>query len=444
MGVPGKQSIGGYKALSLFSGACGLDAGVHETKRFDLLGCLEVSPVFCDTIRRNLDDRQFGSAETQVFEGDIRSSQHRPRRIMKKLGLRRGELDLLMGGPPCQAFSTAGRRQSVADERGDLLWSYLEFVIETQPKYFILENVRGLLSAALRHRPIARRPENGGPRLNADEVPGSVVVRWMEDLVRESGGLYRVDCFEVNAVNYGAPQLRERVLMIGNRLGDVVDFPPQSHGPIERVERGESPLLPYRTLRDAIGHMHEDTPTLLDFSPRKKGYLAMVPPGGNWRALPESVQQESMGRAFHAKGGRSGWWRRLAWDLPCPTLVTMPNHASTSMCHPDEVRALSVAEYAAIQEFPDDWRFAGKVQQKYEQAGNAVPSRLGRIAADLIADRLEVLGSRRRRVPSGVEPFRRVYLGSHVRTRRWFKAGQVFVWSDRRPDPESRYYHPSP
>ena len=82
----------------------------------------------------------------------------------------------------------------------------------------------------------------------------------------------------------------------------------------------------------------------MGFSPRKKHYLSMVPPGSNWRSLPVKAQQESMGRAWHAKDGRSGWWRRLNFDLPCPTLVTMTNHAGTSLCHPTEVRALSLLE----------------------------------------------------------------------------------------------------
>jgi DNA (cytosine-5)-methyltransferase 1 len=93
----------------------------------------------------------------------------------------------------------------------------------------------------------------------------------------------------------------------------------------------------------------------MDFSPRKKEYLSMVPEGSNWRSLPVEVQKESMGWAWHAKGGRSGWWRRLSFDLPCPTLVTMPNHAGTALCHPTEVRALTLKEYALIQEFPSDW-----------------------------------------------------------------------------------------
>ena len=411
-----------FSVVSLFTGAGGLDSGLDSTGRYDLRGCVELKPQCCQTLRRNRDLGLLGSADTQVIAADIAALD--PRVLMDKLGLAPGELDLLAGGPPCQAFSTAGRRQSVADPRGTLLWDFLRFVEAFRPKVFVMENVRGLLSAALMHRPIALRPDRGGPPLQRDEQPGSVVELWTQDLITRLGGSYRVDCFEVNAVNYGAPQLRERVLFIGNRLGHVLDFAPPSHGDVH----GRSPagLLPYRTLRDALADFREERPVLMDFSPRKKHYLSLVPAGGNWRTLPPEVAAASMGRAFHAKGGRSGWWRRLSWDLPCPTVVTMPNHASTSMCHPDEVRVLSVGECARVQEFPAGWDFCGSPMEQYAQVGNAVPVRLGRLAGDLIAWHLD----REHRMPrdSDALAFRRVYLKSHVRTRQWFKQGQVFVW----------------
>src|SRR5690606_16308537 len=115
------------------------------------------------------------------------------------------------------------------------------------------------------------------------------------------------------------------------------------------------------------------------------------------------------------------------WDFPCPTLVTMPNHASTSLCHPEEVRVLSVREYARIQEFPDNWIFCGKVAEKYKQIGNAVPVRLGLVTAGLVSRLLDdVACTRSHFTRVATEPFRLVYINSHVRTRKWYKAGQVF------------------
>ena len=358
-----------YKTISLFSGAMGLDVGLERTGRFNILACVEKEAAFCETIRANRDAGRLQPG-LRVFEGDI--SDINPLDVLDALGIKPGEVDLLVGGPPCQSFSTAGRRRSTSDPRGTLLWQFLRFVDAMQPRFFLMENVRGLLSAALRHRPVAERPENGGKPLAEDEQPGSVVRLFAEDL-SSLDHAYHMDCFEVNAVNYGAPQLRERALFVGNRYGSAVDFPDPTHGSPSwqgsedagLFDAGQRRLQPWRTLDNAIGGLHDPGPVIMDFSPRKKKFLSMVPPGSNWRSLPVETQRESMGRAWHSKGGRSGWWRRLSFDLPCPTLVTMPNHAGTSLCHPAEVRALSLAEYALIQEFPSGWKFCGSASEQY-------------------------------------------------------------------------------
>lgn len=412
-----------FSLVSLFTGAGGLDCGLDTTGHFELLACVELEHQYCETLRLNRELGLFGQASTEIIEADLSTLD--PTVLMEKLHISPGQLDVLVGGPPCQAFSTAGRRRSVADPRGTLLWDFLRFVEVLKPKVFLLENVRGLLSAALRHRPIAERPDKGGPELEADEIPGSVVALWVEDLLKVDHSAYRLDCFEVNAVNYGAPQLRERAILIGNRLGHLIDFPQPTHA-MPTATGTAAGLRPFKTLGEALEGFSEQEPILLDFSPRKKAYLAQVPPGGNWRTLPESIAKESMGRAFYAKGGRSGWWRRLSWDLPSPTVVTMPNHASTSMCHPEEVRVLSVGECARIQEFPDGWSFLGTPLEQYTQVGNAVPARLGMVAGKLIAERLTSQASG---IPASEHPsFRRVYINSHVRTRQWFRKGEVFVW----------------
>lgn len=434
-----------FSVISLFSGAMGLDAGLHGTGRFALLAAVEKEPAFCATIAAN---RAAGllPGRLDIVQADIRDVD--PLELLDRAELKVGELDLLAGGPPCQSFSTAGRRGTVQDPRGDLLWEFLRFVEAIRPRFFLMENVRGLVSAAIRHRKLADRPERGGAPLAAEERPGSVLRLFADDLQRIEPA-YHMDCFEVNAVNYGAPQLRERALLIGNRFNDQLDFPDPTHGGLDQVAASAdmfapAPLQPWATLRDAIGDMNDPGDVLMDFSPRKKGYLAKVPEGSNWRSLPVPDQQEAMGKAWHAKGGRSGWWRRLSFDLPCPTLVTMPNHASTSLCHPTQVRALSLAEYARIQEFPPAWRFAGTTAQQYAQVGNAVPVRLGSVAGGVIAaalDRIDARGGAAlARPPSH---FRTVYVQSHVRTRQWFKGGQTFVWRDGGDNDATAYGAPS-
>ncbi len=436
-----------FTALSLFSGAMGLDLGLERTGRFELLACVEKDRAACDTIRLNRDSGKLSNPKLEVIEGDISSLE--PVQILKLVGLNPGELDLLCGGPPCQSFSTAGNRGTIQDHRGTMLWQFLRFVEVMRPKFFLLENVRGLLSAGIKHRPIKDRPEHGGSPLSVDEEPGSVVRQFAKDLGVIAGTPYRMDCFEVNAVNYGAPQLRERALFIGNRFNAVVNFPDPTHGPAnDAVETdtlfGPSPSLkPWRTLRDAIGSLTEPAPVVMDFSPRKKKFLAMVPPGSNWRSLPLNIQKESMGKVWHAKGGRSGWWRRLNFDLPSPTLVTMPNHAGTSLCHPTELRALSIKEYELIQEFPIDWEICGTTSQQYAQVGNAVPVRLGQVAGDVITEAMDNLEVASWQIcPQATERYRVIYVQSHVRTRQWFKNGRTIIWNDGDENEDASYGAP--
>src|SRR5260370_2769023 len=138
-----------------------------------------------------------------------------------------------------------------------------------------------------------------------------------------------------------------------------------------------------------------------------------------------------MGRVWFAKGGRSGWWRRLSLDLPCPTLVTMPNHAGTSLCHPAEVRALSVKEYQLIKEFQNEWACCGTLSKQYAQIGNAVPVRLGEIAGRVVAETMDDLAKNDwKRSSQRAEKYRIIYVQSHVRTRQWYKDGQSVTWQD--------------
>ena len=415
----------------------GLDVGLHETGHFKHLACIEHDAACCETIRKNRDAGRLPKS-LRIIHADIKAVD--AHLLREELGLEKGQLDVIVGGPPCQSFSTAGKRGTVQDPRGTLLWDFLRFVDEFQPKFFLMENVRGLLSAALKHRAIAKRPSHaGGEELSEEEQPGSVVNLFCQDL-KKIEATYHLDCFEVNSVNYGAPQIRERAIFIGNRFNAKVDFPNPTHGGENAPAEGDSWLAlsdkvilkPWATLRDAIGNLHEENPEILDFSPRKKSFLEMVPAGTNWRSLPVEVQKESMGMAWFAKGGRSGWWRRLTFDLPCPTLVTLPNHASTSLCHSTETRALSIREYARVQEFPDDWEFCGKLIEKYCQVGNAVPVRIAKIAGEIIASKLTELEKKKWKVGLNghASNFRKVYIQSHIRTRRWFKDGEIVVWDE--------------
>jgi DNA (cytosine-5)-methyltransferase 1 len=388
------------KYVSLFSGGMGLDIGLEQAG-FKPLICVENNKAAVKTIRKN-------KPNLPVFDQSVEDFNLE---VLKQNNINPEDVDLVAGGPPCQAFSVFGKRLGLDDIRGQMTFEFLRIVSEIKPKAFLMENVRGLLSMAL--VPKKKAGEDIDPSFLEK---GSLLKTLIKDF--NSVG-YSVKVFVVNSVNYGAPQVRERVLVIGNRIGNKIDFPEP-----EFSNRLKDNLPEFKTLGDAIGPDSEFVdkyPEVLNFSPRKLKYLSMVPEGGNWRSLPIDMQKESMGKSWYLKGGRSAYWRKLSFDFPSPTVVTMPNHAGTSMCHPSELRAISVGEAAAIQEFPNSWDFEGTTSEKFKQIGNAVPVRLGRIAGKAIASILTGANGKAE-FQSGVDI---VKLRPHVRTRTFWKDGQA-------------------
>jgi DNA (cytosine-5)-methyltransferase 1 len=171
----------------------------------------------------------------------------------------------------------------------------------------------------------------------------------------------------LNAADYGVPQTRERVVFIGSRDGEDVRLPPPTHSADKWV-----------TLGSALADLSDPEPEFTTIPSGKAKFLKLVPPGGNWRDLPETLQKKALGRAYDSWGGRNGFCRRLSWEKPSPALTTRPDSKATILCHPTELRPLSVREYACLQQFPDGWTFAGGTPQKYKMIGNAVPLGLGK------------------------------------------------------------------
>ena len=122
----------------------------------------------------------------------------------------------------------------------------------------------------------------------------------------------------------------------------------------------------------------------LNFPEKRLVYYRMLKGGENWRSLPPELQKAALGKSFLAGGGKTGFFRRLAWDKPAPTLVTHPAMPATDLAHPEEDRPLSIEEYKRVQEFPDDWKLAGPLLQQYKQVGNAVPASLGFAIGSLV------------------------------------------------------------
>lgn len=363
--------------ISVCSGAGGLDLGL-ELAGFTTLSAVDIDRDCVDTLEANRG--QLSNPKAEILAEDLGALE--PKSWLRKLGLAKGELDLLAGGPPCQAFTTTGRRRALADARGSVVSDYLALLRAARPRYFLMENVTGFLSVALRHRPLAQRGK-GHPDLADDEAKGSVF-RWFLSELAASG--YTVAWGVLDAVDFGVPQFRQRVFLVGTREGEPVYLPEPTH------HEAGSPK--WQTLEGALRGLKDPSPLVQPLSEFKVGVFKKVPPGGNWRSLSPAVRKATMGKAFVAEGGKGGWWRRLAWDEPTPTILTMPDHSSTGLIHPDETRCLSVRECARCQTFPDDWVFKGASRSQYRQIGNAVPVQLAknlglRIAAHMAGKRSE-------------------------------------------------------
>jgi DNA (cytosine-5)-methyltransferase 1 len=354
---PGASTCG---VVSLFSGAGGLDLGL-EWAGLNILAQVEMDTDCIQTLTRQAKDRQ---APTKVIAARLEDLT--PTSVRDDLGLRKGQLLLLAGGPPCQPFTTSGRRRALLDARATTLFpAYLSWVDAFDPKALLIENVDGMLSAALRHRPLEQRGPQWPRGADATERKGSFL-KWLLDELRLRE--YSVSWGIVEAADYGVPQMRQRAVLIAVKGDRPCWLPaPCFGGP------GQPP---FRTLRETLEAV-EDLGEIMPLSDRKRLVYQHIPAGGNWRDLPESLRRQTMGRAYVATGGKSGWWRRLAWDRPAATILGMPDHSSTALIHPDETRCLSVNECAALQSFPQGIEFSGGHRSQYRQIGNAVPPLLG-------------------------------------------------------------------
>ncbi|MEM6752638.1 MAG: DNA cytosine methyltransferase [Cyanobacteria bacterium P01_C01_bin.38] len=299
--------------IELFAGAGGLALGL-EKAGFKNTALLEIDKDAVATLKNNRPKWNVIHADISQFSFEGMSA------------------DVVTGGFPCQAFSYAGKGNGFSDTRGTLFYEFARCVKQVQPKLFLAENVRGLIS------------HQGGRTLKT-------VLSVLESLG------YNVQYRLLNAVNYDVPQKRERVIIIGTRNDVRFQYPAASPNIL--------------TLRNALLDVpHSEG---MKYSPKRAKVLDLVPPGGCWRDLPEDIQKSYMMKSYYLTGGRTGMARRISWDEPCLTLTTSPSQKQTERCHPEETRPFTVREYARIQTFPDDWVFMGGMGSKYKQIGNAVP-----------------------------------------------------------------------
>lgn len=343
-----KDNYENRDVISLFSGAMGLDIGLANAGLNVVIG-QDVDPSCVATIRAN---------GHRVLDGDIRDID--PADLLEQVGIMPGEPFLICGGPPCQPFSTAGKRLGINDPRGNLFMDFIRMIDYIRPRFFIMENVKGILSAPLKHVPLTERDRD-----DPEQRLGTVLDMILSEFHKLG---YKTVYGILDAVNYGVPQFRERFVLIGSRDNEDIFLPYPTH-----FQRHQDSAYRWQTLKDSIKDLEHDCGECAAFSKERLGFLRLVPEGGNWRDLPDDVKQEAMGGAYRSGGGKVGFYRRLSYDQPSPTLVTSPVQKATMMCHPTQDRPLSIQEYARIQQFPSDWVFMGTNAAKYRQIGNAVP-----------------------------------------------------------------------
>jgi len=367
------------QALSFFSGAMGLDLGLGQAGIKTILAS-EIDPVARETIQTN--------CPYIPLVGDIRNETAAS--IRKQAGLSaKSPIDLVVGGPPCQAFSTIGRRGGFNDVRGNVFLVFLNLLVDLSPHYIVLENVRGLLSASM---PSPQTDNQTQKPIRGDALHHILAVL-------ENAG-YRITFNLYNAANFGTPQKRERLILMGVRDHAYNALP---HLMPTHSEHARFNLPRWNTLRAAFAGLENIQHHYLQFPEKRLKYYRMLQPGQYWRHLPVPYQKEALGRAYDSGGGRTGFLRRLAWDEPSPTLVTSPTMPATDLAHPEENRPLSVEEYKRIQEFPDDWIICGRLVDQYRQLGNAVPVGLGRAIGNCIQNHFRG----QIRVPPETFPFSR-------------------------------------
>lgn len=331
-----------YTTIELFAGAGGLALGV-EKAGFKTLGLVEFNKDACDTLRAN-------RPKWNVICDDIANISGQD--LEQIFHVKKGELDLLSGGAPCQAFSYAGKRLGLEDARGTLFYHYAVFLEKLQPKMFLFENVRGLLT------------HDGGK-----------TYRTILDIFEKAG--YEIQKAVLNAWDYGVAQKRERLITIGIRRdleGKIKYTFPQKHD--------YKPVL-----RDVLQDVPESVG--VPYGENKRRIFELVPPGGYWRDIDPEIAKAYMKSCWNMEGGRTGILRRLSMDEPSLTVLTSPSQKQTERCHPLEARPFTVRENARCQSFPDEWEFCGSVMSQYKQVGNAVPVNLAYEVAKEIYRSLE-------------------------------------------------------
>jgi DNA (cytosine-5)-methyltransferase 1 len=387
------------KAISLYTGVGGLDLG-FEVAGFRTAVAIDMDPVVCRTIRLN---RRWPILEDDIdrIPSDV---------ILDVAGLKSGEADMLIGGPPCQPFSKAaywanGDARRLDDPRADTLTAYLRVLRDTKPRAFLLENVLGLAY---------KGKDEGLKHLQLG----------LAEVNRQAGTRYEIHWTKLNAAGFGVPQIRERVFLVGSRDGRPFDFPPCTHAQAVNGELFEDGLEPYRTAWDAIGDMPArlNDPALA-LRGRWADLLPTIPEGRNY------LWHTNRGGGQPLFGWRRRFWSfllKLAKDQPSWTIQAQPSRGTGPFHWAN--RKLSAQELCRFQTLPDGLIFDCSHADVQRLLGNAVPSLLAEVLARAIREQLfdhappkgkpRLLPPVRRPVPVPETLLRlprkyRIYIGDH-------------------------------
>ena len=342
--MQGNDIMKTFKTIELFAGAGGLALGL-EYAGFETIGLVEFDKNAAETLRLN-------RPNWFVINDDIANVTNN--NLEELFNIKKNELDLLSGGAPCQSFSYAGKRLGLDDTRGTLFYHYAFFLKKLQPKMFIFENVKGLLTH-----------DHGK------------TYKTIFKIFEDEG--YCIQKKVLNAWDYGVAQKRERLILIGvrNDLKEKINF----CFPEKDVTK---PVL-----KDVLVNVPDSNG--VRYSIEKEKIFDLVPPGGCWRDIDAEIAKKYMKSCWDMSGGRTGILRRLSMEEPSLTVLTSPGQKQTDRCHPLETRPFTIRENARFQSFPDEWQFEGSVHQQYKQVGNAVPVKLAWHIGEAVKNALKQL-----------------------------------------------------
>jgi DNA (cytosine-5)-methyltransferase 1 len=335
--------------ISIFSGSGGLDLGL-ETAGLRPLLSVEIDLTCQETLKLNKPKVKLSS------EGDINNLSSN--QLMKEAKVKRGELDLLVGGPPCQPFSKSSywansKNSRMNDPRANCLIEFMRVVNDLLPQVVLIENVTG----------IGYSNKNDGLNFIYSEF---------ERINEQNNTKFNPIIETINTADFGVPQIRRRVFIIACRDGEEFQFPEPQFKNDDNAKRN---LPNYRTAWDAIGDLDSDIyQKVLKLKGKWADLLPSIPEGKNYL-----WHTEKMG-GLPLFGWRTRYWSfllKLAKDKPSWTITASPGPATGPLHWKN--RYLSVRELARLQTYPDTYRFAGNHREQHKQIGNSVPPAIGEL-----------------------------------------------------------------